>query len=118
MSLQESYPAEWEEIKSKKVSKNEIDKYLLNFEARLLKEVKKGKRNQIDLGDGFGIGIMHAEGNGYKLNPLLHNFLTELSDYNVEIDGKKGWGSLQKPKEVEIKLKSIAKKIGLKISLS
>ena len=55
MTLQEMYPKEWDELTNKKVPKKRIYEYLLKLVARLLREVKEGKRKDIDLGDGFSI---------------------------------------------------------------
>jgi len=44
MTLKESYPKEWDDLINKKVPKKDINKYLLNFVAKLIKEVKEGKR--------------------------------------------------------------------------
>ena len=111
------YPKEWDELKYNKVPKRSIDGYLLNFVAKILKEVKAGTRNHMDLGDGFSIGVVHGEGNGYKLNPALRDFLMKLSDYNLEFeDGSKG-GDFETPEEVEIELRKLAKKLEIKLNL-
>ncbi len=108
MPLQNSYPKEWKEIRNKEVPHKKINEYIINFVRRLIGEVKEGTRDHIDLGDGFGMGLVQSEGSGYKLNPILREFLIELSDYNGE-----GWGSPQTPEEVEIRLKKVIEKMNI-----
>ena len=119
MSLPKSYPREWKDIENKKIPKKEINEYLLKFVARLLKEVKEGKREDIDLGDGFSIGIMHAA--AYKLNPEVYGFLFRLDDYGMQDfmgHGDSEYGEmLETPEEVERELKRVAKKLGIKLDL-
>ena len=119
MTLQEMYPKEWGELTNKKVPKKRIDEYLLKFVARLLREVKEGKREDIDLGDGFSIGkLAMKKESGYKLSPELNKLLEWLSDYRVEFpDGATVWGAPQTPEEVEKELKKVAKKLGIKLNI-
>jgi hypothetical protein len=114
-TLQEAYPIEWEEITLKKVPKKEIDEYLLKFVAKLLREVREGKREEIDLGDGFAIGkFAMGEESSYKLSPELEEFLIKLGNYKVEFpNGKEVWTDLNSIKEVETELKKIARKLDI-----
>ena len=113
--LHTSYPKEWEEIEREEIPKKKIDEYFLRFIARLLKEVKKGEREDIDLGDAAGMGLVHAQNKGYKFNHFLYDFLVELGDYQIVLPGGFVGGGVDTPEEVETELKKVAKK--LKISL-
>jgi len=119
MNLSEKYSNEWDEIRTKGVQKKDINQYLLKFVWRLLNEVKEGKRKSVDLGDGFNMGIVQAEGSGYKLSKEVRGFLMRLSSYGLQEimgHGDTPHGEVfENPKEVETELKKIAKK--LKISL-
>ena len=118
MSLKELYPKEWEEITQGKVPRDEINKYLLKFVARLLKEVKEGKREEIDLGDGFSIGkFAMVDESKYSISPDLANFLNELGKYHVEILGGEVESSMNSIEEVELELKEVAKKLRITLDL-
>ena len=119
MTLQEAYPKEWDELTNKKVPKKRIDEYLLKFVARLLREVKEGKREDIDLGDGFSIGsLAMGKESGYKLSPELNDFLIQLDGYKIEFpDGATVWGAPQTPEEVEKELRKVSKKLGIKLNI-
>ncbi|MBU2616133.1 MAG: hypothetical protein KKC19_03445 [Nanoarchaeota archaeon] len=120
MTLQEMYPKEWTDLTNQKVPKDEIDEYLLNFVSRLLREVKNGKREEDDLGDGWSMIINLKEG-GYNLNPEVYSFLFRLGDYGLEEtlgSGDSEYGKmLYSPEEVEIELKRVAKKLGINLEL-
>jgi hypothetical protein len=118
MNLQEKYPRVWEDLMNKKVPKKEINEYLLKFVARLLKEVKENKRNEIDLGDGFSMGrFAMVPERGYQLSHFVENFLKELGNYGLEISGEKVESHMNSPKEVEIELKKVSKKVGIMLDL-
>jgi len=119
MSLKEMYPKEWDDITSRKIPKKEINEYLLRFVARLLKEVKSGKRKDINLGDGFSIGkFTMNKKSGYHLDKDLYDFLEDLGDYQMDLgEGDNLGGSMNSPKEVESELKKVAKKLGINLEL-
>ena len=119
MTLQESYPKEWDDLINQKIPKKEIDEYLLRFVARLLREVKASKREDIDLGDGWSM-VINMKEKRYKLNPAVYGFLFRLGDYGLEDTlgyGDSEYGEmLYTPEEVEKELKKVAKKLGIKIN--
>ena len=119
MNLQEMYPKEWDDLTEQKVPKKEINEYLLRFVARLLREVKAGKRKDIDLGDGFSIGkFAMNEKSGYKLDKDLYDFLEDLGDYQMDFGkGDNIGGGMNSPEEVETELKEVAKKLRIKLDL-
>ncbi|MFB6226215.1 MAG: hypothetical protein ABEJ02_02590 [Candidatus Paceibacteria bacterium] len=88
MDLSEEYPEVWQAIEHKKVSKKEIDEFLLSFVLELCKDIKKGKRDDEDIGDAPSIGIQHAETNGYSLSSKVEEFLLELYGYKAEPFGE------------------------------
>ena len=120
MSLQKSYPKEWEELINKKVPKEKIDEYLLKFVARLLKEIKENKRNEDDLGDGWSM-VINRDKNYYTLNPDVYSFLFRLGDYGLQEimgHGDSEYGEmLYSPIEVEIELIKVSRKLGIKLDL-
>ncbi len=120
MTLQEDYPKEWDDITNQKIPKNEIDKYFLRFVARLLTEVKAGKREEDSLGDGWSM-VINMKEEGYKLNPDVYAFLFRLGDYGLEEvfgHGDSEYGEmLHTPEEVEEELKKAAKKLGIGLNL-
>ncbi len=118
-TLKEAYPKEWEDLTKGKVPKKEIDEYLLRFVARLLREVKAGKRKDIDLGDGSSIGSLAMTKEGrYKLRSELDVFLMKLDGYKIEFPNKSTiWGSPETPKEIETELRKVAKKLKIKLDL-
>jgi len=120
MSLQKSYPKEWEELINEKVPKEKIDEYLLKFVARLLKEIKENKRNEDDLGDGWSM-VINRDKNYYTLNPDVYSFLFRLGDYGLQEimgHGDSEYGEmLYSPIEVEIELIKVSRKLGIKLDL-
>ncbi len=120
MTLKEAYPKEWDDLINEKVPKKEIDEYLLKFVARLLREVKAGKRKDVDLGDGWSMVINMRE-DGYKLKPETYAFLFRLGDYGLEEIfgyGDSEYGEmLYNPKEIETELRKVAKKLKIKLDL-
>ena len=116
MSLQEMYPKEWNDLQNHRISKERIDEYLLKFVARLLKEVKTGKRNEDDLGDGWSM-VINLKEEDYKLNPSVYSFLFRLGDYGFG-EGDSEYGKmLGSPEEVETELKKVANKLGIDLEL-
>jgi len=120
MNLQEMYPKEWNDLQNHRISKERIDEYLLKFVNRLLKEVKAGKRDNDDLGDGWSLVINLKEGE-YNLNPLVYSFLFRLGDYGLEkgfSEGESEYGRMfNSPEEVETELKKVANKLGIDLEL-
>ena len=114
MTLQESYPEVWSAIERHEIPKKKIDEFLLRFIKKILLEVQNHKRDDMDIGDAFGIGMQHATIEGYKINPALEQFLIELGDYRVDLrcDGK-SIGTFNTPEEVEAELKKVAKELGI-----
>lgn len=120
MTLQEMYPEVWNDLKDHKISQERIDEYFLNFVNRLLREVKTGKRDEDDLGDGWSMVINLKEGE-YTLNPLVYSFLFRLGDYGLEegfSEGESEHGKMfNSPEEVESELINVAKKIGINLEV-
>ena len=120
MTLQEMYPKEWNDIINKKVPKKRINEYLLKFVARLLREVKEGKRDEDDLGDGWSM-VINMDEKYYKLRPDAYGFLFRLSDYGMQSIFGKGtseYGNmLYTIEEVEKELKKVAKKLKIKLNI-
>ena len=83
MNLQEEFPEIWNLIINKKIPRNEIDKFLLEFHLKLLEEIKKGKRDPwsaISLNDFWQIVVS----SGYKLNPEVEDYILRLVDFDPE----------------------------------
>jgi len=120
VSFIESYPKEREDLENKKVPKKDIDKYLLNFVARLIREVKAGKREEIDIGDGWSI-VLDVDKKYYKLKPEVYGFLFRLGDYGMQDFlgyGTSDYGDmLYTVDEVETELHKVAKKLGIRLDL-
>ncbi|MEX0920907.1 MAG: hypothetical protein WDZ62_01460 [Candidatus Pacearchaeota archaeon] len=118
MTLQEAYPNEWDQLTNKKVAKKDINKYLLNFVARLVCESKEGRREDIDIGDGWSM-VLSIDKRHYKLNPEVYGFLFRLGDYGMQDSlgyGTSDYGDmLYNISEVEPELKKVAKKLGIKL---
>lgn len=83
VTLEQDYPKLWKAIERKEIPKTEIDKTILNFVLRQCTEINEGKRNELDVGDAFGIGIQHALAKGYKFSPIVEDFLIELGEYKI-----------------------------------
>jgi|GEM_PF-2812647 len=117
MTLKESYPKEWDDLINKKVPKKDINKYLLNFVAKLIKEVKEGKREETDIGDGWSM-VINIDEKYYKLNPEVYGFLFRLGDYGLQDSlgtGTSEYGDmLYTLDEVERELKVVSKKVAIK----
>jgi len=118
MTLKESYPNEWNELINKKVPKKDINKYLLNFVAKLVKEVKEGKREDTDIGDGWSM-VINLDEKYYKLNPNVYGFLFRLGDYGTQDSlgtGTSEYGDmLYTLNEVEKELKIVLEKVAIKL---
>ena len=83
MDLQEKYPVIGDDLMNKKVAKKDIDKYLLNFVARLVREVKTEKRENDDIGDGWSV-LINIDEEYYQPNKDVYGFLFRLSDYGMQ----------------------------------
>lgn len=84
MNLDEDYPEVWEGIEKKRIPSNKIDEILLQTLLKIIQEIEEGKRNELDIGDVFGLGIQHAMVKEYKLNPEVEDFLWHLGSYKDE----------------------------------
>lgn len=120
LTLDKMYPKEWDEITNKKVPKKDIDKYLLNFVVRLVRESKEGKREDIDIGDGWHI-TLNVDREYYKLKPEVYGFLFRLGDYGMQDSlgyGTSDYGDmLYTIDEVEPELQKVAKKLGIDLDI-
>jgi len=105
--FEKEYAEVLNEIRKQKKGSN-IDEIIINFLKKQIKEIREGKRNEMDIGDVFGIGIQLAEIEGYKLSEKVEELVYELGDYKVEIGGNVLIGELGiksiKDVEKEVKL--------------
>jgi len=102
MDLHKKYPEVWKAIENKEISQKDINVYLIRFLLDIIKEIKEGKRNELDVGDLFGIGIQHALGS-YDLNPEVEDFFIELGDYKI-VSGELKLDNVEKVEELARKL--------------
>ncbi len=61
-----------------------IDKIILDFLKKQIKEIKEGKRSELDIGDVFGIAIQDALIHGYKLSKDVEDLSCDLGGYKIE----------------------------------
>jgi len=73
-------------LKKQKKGSN-VDNIIVDFIKQQIKEIKEGKRNELDVGDAFQIGN-YAEDYGLKLSKKVQDLLLELSDYKIEQAGR------------------------------
>jgi len=112
MTLQKDYPEIWKAIENQKIPRKEIDQVLLNFILKLCREIKEGSRDELDIGDAFGMGIQNAETAGYKLSPKVEEFLLELGDYKSDPSETGKYDLSDNLANVESRAKSLLQGIG------
>ena len=84
--IENEYPEVLNLLKQRKKGSN-ADKILLDFIKKQIREIKEGKKDELDVGDAFQIGN-YAEEYGLKFSKKMADFLIELSDYKIEQAGR------------------------------
>ncbi|MCK5044011.1 hypothetical protein KAR52_03360 [Candidatus Pacearchaeota archaeon] len=109
--IERKYAKTLDFLKKQKKGSN-VDNIIINFLTKQIKEIKEGKRNELDIGDTFQIGLF-AKDYGLKLSEKMFDLLIELSDYKVEINGKVLVGELgiESIEDVEKELNKIKEKL-------
>ena len=87
VTVEEEYPKSWNFIKNKKISQEKIENFFIDFIKRIVKEIKEGKKDDLDIGDAFQLYIFAVD-KGYKFSKQLERFLINLGDYKLEHKGK------------------------------
>ncbi len=99
-------------IKKQKKGSN-IDKIILDFLKKQIKEIKAGKRNDLDIGDIFPIAVADTE--GYRISDEIQDLIFELGDYKIVV-GELGIRNIKDAErvvnEIILKRKSIIIKGG------
>ncbi len=85
-AFKEEYKEVFSLIKKQRKGSN-IDKIILDFLKKQIKEIKAGKRNDLDIGDIFGIAIQHTE--RYKVSEDVEWLIYELGEYKIEVGHSK-----------------------------
>ncbi len=84
-TVEDSFPEVWKAIENKEILQSKINEYFLNVLLDIIKDVKEGKRDEMDIGDIFGLAIQHASASkGYKFNPKVEDFFFELGTYKSD----------------------------------
>jgi len=107
MNLQEEYPKMWKAIEDEEIPEKDIDSFLLIFVLKLCQEIKEGKRDELDIGDAFGIGIQHAKTVGYSLSPEVEELLFDLGNYKSDPSETGDYIESDNIQEVESRTKRI-----------
>ena len=81
VTLREDYLLEWNLIEDKMIPNNKIDKFIILVLLDIIADIHKEKRDELDVGDVFGLGIQHAISKGYKFTPRVNAFLFLLGSY-------------------------------------
>lgn len=110
-TVEESFPDVWKAIEKKEIPQAEINGYLLNVLLGIIKDVKQGKRDEMDIGNIFGLAIQHARGEGYKLKPEVEDFFCELGSYKGDPFETGEYDPNDTPEIVEKKAIKLLKKI-------
>jgi hypothetical protein len=112
MTLNESFPEVWNAIETKSISKSKINEYLLNVLLEIIEDIKQNKRNELDIGDIFGLAIQHAEGaKEYKLTPEVEDFFCKLGSYKDDPFNSGEYNPEDTPEKVEKEAKKLLESI-------
>ena len=109
-NLQADYSLAWMLIKNKIIPKNKIDVFIILTILSIVSEVKKGNRDELDIGDIFGLGLLHAEDNGYHFSSEVKDFLFLLCSYKDTPFDSENFDRRHTVPYVENKAKKLLKK--------
>lgn len=82
-SLRDEFPEVWKNISSKKIPQKEINKFLLELQLKIIKEIEEGVMPSsfiYTLNDLWAL-IVNA---GYKLNPEVEDYILDLTNFDTK----------------------------------